>query len=230
MQDRIIQSSSPGAVVLGLGLPAGSVHARIDHHITTARITLRTAGPGGAAAINAARIRQDGPVLSVEIPSREGPQDSIHTTHTAMNFTTGSGSPDGGHAFRLSAGALPGESRIRAEVDLPPGSSLGMVSVSSDAFVNGRLERVEFRSVSGSLSVGDARHLEAVTTSGSITVTRYGGGHFSARTVSGSVDVRVSPPATGTLHASSVSGDIRVDNSRRLHTIASSVTGRVTLR
>ncbi|MEV4873714.1 DUF4097 family beta strand repeat-containing protein [Streptomyces syringium] len=258
MTERTFFSQSAGPVVLGLGLPMGSVTVQVLDSITTARVELRTADPSGPAAdaVSRARGSQDGQAFAVEVP--EIPSHVItqsfrgnrvtQSMHTVYGSVTGITIVNGRIINGGSADTMTTVSPIEARVILPVGSSLAVVSQSADTVVHGDLDRMEFRSVSGGMRADGVRSLTASTTSGdiltgrvaeritarsvsgSLAVNVYSGCAAELDTTSGNVSVRATSAAYGAVRANSVSGDVDISAGSHLRVSAHSVSGRVCTR
>ncbi|MFE9224600.1 DUF4097 family beta strand repeat-containing protein [Streptomyces massasporeus] len=258
MTERTFTSQSTGPVVLGLDLPMGNVTVQVLSSITTASVVLRTDDASGPAAdaVNRARSNQDGQALAVEVPEIPGnvmmqsaggnrvvqSMGNVYGSVTGVTIINGRVVTGGGNGGMVTV------SPIEARVMLPAGSSLAVVSKSSDARVYGQVERMEFRSVSGDLAIDGARELDASTTSGDVAVDGlagrlmvrsvsgdirlygYAGTDADLTTTSGDIDVTAVDAASGALRAHSVSGDVRVIGSGALRVNARSVSGRVRTR
>ncbi|MFD8366015.1 DUF4097 family beta strand repeat-containing protein [Streptomyces hygroscopicus] len=257
MTERTFQMTLPGPVVLGLHLPMGSVDAQVIDSLTTASVVLSTQDSTGPAAdaIRRAHARQDGQTLALEVPEIPGNvmTQTIRGNRIVQHMSVVSGSMTGVTIVNgrvIHGGGLQGPvvSEIRARVLLPSHSSLAVVSRSADAVVNGYVDRMEFRSVSGDLHLNGARELRAQTTSGDLDIVRvtdrltartvsgdisvdlYSGSDADLNTTSGDVLVRAADAASGLLRAQTVSGDVRVGGSRNLRVSAHSVSGDVYTR
>ncbi|WP_158288229.1 DUF4097 family beta strand repeat-containing protein, partial [Streptomyces sp. ICBB 8177] len=194
MTCRTLSCPPYGPVVLGLDLPMGSVTVQVLSSITTASVLLSTQDSSGPAAdaIGRARSRQDGRAWTVEIPEIPGNvmvqstrggrvvqhMDTVHGPVNGLTTINGRVITGGGGGVTVSP--------IEARVMLPAGSSLAVVSNSSDARVYGPVERLEFRSVSGDLTANGVRVLNASTTSGDIDVHGVAV-RLTARSVSGDI-------------------------------------------
>ncbi|KUL64789.1 hypothetical protein ADL28_08885 [Streptomyces violaceusniger] len=258
MTERTFEMSTPGPVVLGLHLPMGSVDAQVIDSLRTARVVLSTDDSSGPAAdaVNQARARQDGQTLALEVPELPGNvmtqtirgnrivQHMSVVTGSMTSVTIVNGRVIHGNGVHTTTTV----SEIRARVLLPARSSLAVVSQSADAVVNGYVDRMEFRSVSGDLRLNGACELRAQTTSGDLGIVRvtdrltartvsgdiavdlYSGNDADLNTTSGDVIVRAADAACGHLRAESVSGDVRVGGSRNLRVSAHSVSGDIYTR
>ncbi len=257
MTERTFVSQSTGPVVLGLDLPMGSVHVQVLGSITTARVVLRTDDSSGPAAdaVNRSRSTQDGQALAIEVPEVPGNvmMQSVRGNRVTQSMGTVYGSVTGITIVngRINAGGtsvMETVSPIEAVVSLPVGSSLAVVSTTADASVNGEVDSLEFRSVSGDLHVDSVRMLVARTTSGDVSVGRvsetvtvhsvsgdirvveYDGQRAELNTASGDVTAQATGAASGLVTAHSISGDIRVSGAGHLRVSADSVSGRVRTR
>ncbi|NEA57973.1 DUF4097 domain-containing protein [Streptomyces sp. SID13666] len=253
MTERTFVSQTAGPVVFGLELPMGSVHVQVLDSIKAATVVLRTEDSSGPAAeaIHQARAGQDGQAMSVEVPRLPDNtvMQSVHGNRVTQSATTVHGNVTGITIIngRIIAGGstTPAVSPIVARVFLPAGSCLAVVSQSASTRVHGEVERMEFRSVSGDLDVSAARRLNATTTSGDlligrlveqltartvsgdITIDRYAGTEADLTTTSGDVRVYATATASGTLRATTVSGDVKVSGAHDVRVQARSVSGRV---
>ncbi|MGF1342791.1 DUF4097 family beta strand repeat-containing protein [Streptomyces flavovirens] len=252
MTVRAFVSESVGPVVLGLGLPAGSVHVEVVDGLPRAEVRLWTADSSGPAAeaVNAARFTERGQTIAVEVPEMPGNvmTQSVRGNRITQTIGTVHGSVTGaviinGRAVSGGSGGMATVSPIEAWISLPDRSSLAVVSTSADAVVDGEVDRMEFRSTSGSLRASGARTVFASTTSGDVALRRveeritahsvsgdlaidlYGGQGAELSTTSGDVQVRASLTASGSLRATSVSGDVHVSGARNLHVSAHSISG-----
>lgn len=256
MTERVFELPNSGPAVVGLDLPIGSVTAQVSASTTVVRVWLRTEDESGPAAdaVRAARSRQDGQTLAVEVPDLPANvvTQGVRGGRVMQNATVIGGNVTGmvivngrvitNDAFTTTV------SPIEARVLLPAGSSLAVVSQSADMSVSGPLERAEFRSVSGDCRLDAVRELTASTTSGDIVAgpvlgsmtarsisgdivaDAYGGHHADLTTTSGDVDVFASGTSTGRLRANTVSGDIRINGGRHLDLSTRSVSGTVRTR
>ncbi|MEU9498737.1 DUF4097 family beta strand repeat-containing protein [Streptomyces sp. NPDC048196] len=258
MTKRPFTSQSTGPVVLGLDLPMGSIHVQVIDSITNASVVLRTDDESGPAAdaINRARSSESGQTMAVEVPEIPGDvmMQSIRGNHVVQSMGTVYGSVTGMTIVngRVMAGGgtatMTRVSPIQAIVSLPAGSSLAVVSQSSDARVHGDLERMEFRSISGDLTIDGARQLKASSTSGDLIVGRvydrlsarsvsgdisvdtYSGSDAELTSTSGDIAVLATSRASGVMSANTVSGDIHFSGNRAVRVSAHSVSGRVRTR
>ncbi|MFH8786297.1 DUF4097 family beta strand repeat-containing protein [Streptomyces roseoverticillatus] len=257
MTERMFVSETTGPVVLGLDLPMGAIDVQVFESVTTAGVVLITDDDSGPAAEAVARARssQNGQAMTVEVPeignnvimqSFQG--NRLVQQMGVVNGTVTGAVIIGGRVMSGGGGGMVTVSPIRARVTLPAGSSLGIVSQSSDARIYGDIEQVEFRSVSGDLHVQAVRHLNASTTSGDVMadraagrvtarsvsgdigVERYHGEAADLSTTSGDVSVTAVGQASGVLRAHSVSGDVTVTGAGALQVSARSVSGRVRTR
>ncbi|MGW7597081.1 DUF4097 family beta strand repeat-containing protein [Streptomyces antimycoticus] len=257
MTEHTFQMTTPGPVVLGIELPMGSIDAQVIDGLTTASVVLSTDDETGPAAdaVNRARADQDGQVLAVEVPELPGNvmTQVIRGNRIVHHMGVVTGSVTGVTIVNgriIHGGGLQGPvvSEIRARVLLPAHSSFAVVSQSADAVVNGYVDQMEFRSVSGDLRINGARELRAQTTSGDLDIVRvtdrltartvsghiavdlYSGRDAELNTTSGDVIVHAADAASGCLRAETVSGDIRIGNRRNLRVSAHSVSGDVYTR
>lgn len=255
MTERSFVSRSIGPVVLGLSLPMGSVHVQVIDSLTHARVMLRTADGSGPAAdaVNAARISEDGQVIAVEVPEMPGDvmMQSVRGNRVTQSMGTVYGSVTGmtivnGRVIMGGGtGTMTTVSPIEARVSLPTNSSLAVVSTSAGAVVDGEVDRMEFRSVSGDVQADGVRTVDASTTSGDVYVGQvaermtarsvsgdlvvdlYSGSSADLETTSGDVHVHATLKASGALRAESVSGGVNVSGGRGLRVSARSVSGKV---
>ncbi|MEU8547808.1 DUF4097 family beta strand repeat-containing protein [Streptomyces roseoverticillatus] len=257
MTERTFTPETTGPVVLGLDLPMGVIDVQVFESVTTAGVVLVTDDESGPAAdaVTRARSSQNGQAMTVEVPEIGSNviTQTVQGGRIVQNMGVVHGTVVGAVIIggRVVSGGGTGMvtvSPIRARVTLPAGSSLGIVSQSSDARVYGDVEQVEFRSISGDLHVQAVRHLNASTTSGDvmvgraanrltahsvsgdITVERYHGVGADLSTTSGDISVMALGQASGALRAHSVSGDVTVAGAGALQLSARSVSGRVRTR
>ncbi|MFE2886319.1 DUF4097 family beta strand repeat-containing protein [Streptomyces sp. NPDC059272] len=253
MTERIFDSETAGPIVLGLSLPVGSVRVQVIENLITARVVLRTDDNTGPAAdaINRARSQQNGQAFGIEVPEMPNGvvvQDrrggTVIQSVGGMSIVGGTVRING----RVVSGGManmPTVSPIEVTVCLPAQSSIAVVSQSADTEVYGYVDRMEFRSVSGSLGADGVRELRANTTSGDIRVGRateqitahsvsgdikvrlYDGRSATLNTTSGDIEVQATSGAAGHVSAHSVSGDVEVAGARHLNVTADSVSGRV---
>ncbi|MDG9714439.1 DUF4097 family beta strand repeat-containing protein [Streptomyces sp. DH10] len=254
MTERTFVSETSGPIMLGLSLPVGSVRVQVLDSLTTARVVLRTDDATGPAAdaINRARSMQSGQAFGIEVPEMPGNVmvQSRRGNRIVQNVGTVYGSVAGvtiinGRVVSGGMNTMPTVSPIEATVCLPPHSSLAVVSQSADAEVFGYVDRMEFRSVSGSVDADGVRELRANTTSGDIHAGRvtelisaqsvsgdievdlYDGRGATLSTTSGDIRVQATNGAAGHVSANSVSGDVRISGARHLNVSANTVSGRV---
>lgn len=116
----------------------------------------------------------------------------------------------------------------RLEIELPPGVSLDVDSVSADIEIRGvNGARVEVESVSGSLQLRDSapRQLKLETVSGSQRIDT-GAGEIDASSVSGTIEIEAR--AAGLLRAEAVSGGIELQLQQPIRELrVETVSGRV---
>lgn len=134
---------------------------------------------------------------------------------------------------------------ITVTVRVPGNCAVLLSSTSAQLTVTGDLAAVSVKNISGDVEVKGSAGFLTVTTvsgnvmaervdhqvthtsvSGSLEVDAYHGSAFAAKTVSGNVRVTASALATGTMAATSVSGDIVTVNARHLNPRTSSACGR----
>ncbi|MEU3353801.1 DUF4097 family beta strand repeat-containing protein [Streptomyces sp. NPDC037389] len=249
MTERFFKAEGTGPIVLGLSLSLGKVLVSVDPAVSQAEVMLHTddtSGPG-ADAVLGARVRQDGRVMSVEVPEITNAMVAGGGgMHVVQNFGTVTSSVVGATIINgrvVSGGAMPTIQPLKAVVILPPGSSVAVVTTSADAVVAGEVERLEFRSVSGAMAVETARSLTVDTTSGrvradrvtseaairsvsgSTTIHSYSGSTASVTSTSGTIRVTATAQATGYIRAESVSGDVHVTGADHLTVHARSLSG-----
>ncbi|MFB7852925.1 DUF4097 family beta strand repeat-containing protein [Streptomyces sp. NPDC056053] len=138
-----------------------------------------------------------------------------------------------------------GMGTITVDVKLPSDqSSLRAETTSADITVNGDLQVLDVHSVSGDVEACGVHTLRGNTTSGDFEVTRvdaradvrsvsgdieigaYNGTEFRANTVSGDIHVSATPAATGSIDASTVSGDVSTRGTSDLHERVRTVSGK----
>lgn len=139
-------------------------------------------------------------------------------------------------------------SGVRVEVTLPEGSSADIETVSGDAVIDGSVDELRFKSVSGDL-VADAAHTVSITTtsgdvelaavsdggtvnsvSGDVEIRQYDGRGMFVNTTSGDVRLAAGQQAQGSLDINSVSGNVTTRNTRgnsALRVRSNTVSGRV---
>ncbi|MFE6691037.1 DUF4097 family beta strand repeat-containing protein [Streptomyces sp. NPDC057743] len=252
MTERTFTSQTAGPVVLGVDVPMGSIYVQVDNAAKYATVALRTDDSSGKAvdAIKGAHFGQVGQALTVQVPELPG-NAMTHTVRDGQVFQsvgTVYGNVTGvtivnGQVITGGTTTMEKVSSIRAEVTLPPGSSLAIVSTSTDALICGYVEEVEFRSVSGVLDADGIRRLKADTTSGYIAAGRvtekanvrsvsghvdlglYDGHDARLETTSGAITLHATKNASGTLTARSVSGSIGITGGPNVHKDTHTVTG-----
>ncbi|MFE6270473.1 DUF4097 family beta strand repeat-containing protein [Streptomyces goshikiensis] len=129
-----------------------------------------------------------------------------------------------------------GMGTITVDVRLPSEmSSVRLETTSADLTVHGDLQVLDVTSVSGDVKARGVHTLRGNTTSGHFEVDRvdarlditsvsgdieigaYNGSEFRAQTVSGDVHVSATPAATGSIDATTVSGDVTTRGTSHLH-------------
>ncbi len=190
------------------------------------------------------RFDTTGPVeLKVTIPAGE---ISVQTIDGDESFVTIEGSPKlveqttveqrgdaivvefhGKHAgISIAIGNLSfGGGRLEVRARVPHASRARLNSASADMTVDGRLESLELKTVSGDVRgsaeiEGDAA---VKSVSGDVRLATIGG-DLRVQSVSGDTTVR---SIGGSLEAKSVSGDVRVESVRSGHTNATSISGDI---
>lgn len=139
----------------------------------------------------------------------------------------------------------PGVGTIAIEVKVPTLSSVRLETTSADLRVlRGDLQFLDVRSISGDVEAKGVHTLRGNTTSGDFEVESidarvdvnsvsgdleigaYNGSDFRASTVSGDISVTATPAATGSIDASTVSGNVTTRNVAQLHERVSTISGR----
>ncbi|WDM16483.1 DUF4097 family beta strand repeat protein [Streptomyces lavenduligriseus] len=138
-----------------------------------------------------------------------------------------------------------GMSTITVDVTLPSDqSSVRLETTSADLTVHGDLQVLDVHSVSGDIQARTVHTLRGNTTSGDFEVDRvdarvdvnsvsgdieigaYNGTEFRANSVSGDVHVSVTPAATGSIDANTVSGNVTTRGTGHLRERVSTVSGK----
>ncbi|RBQ17798.1 hypothetical protein DP939_23350 [Spongiactinospora rosea] len=235
---RTLSAPIPGPMVLDLDMPHGQIDVRVCD-IDRAEIDLTTAAPPGSPAGEAiadATVTIDARVMTVHVPAPEGGTTIV--THArggrvvvSGNVTSGvvisggdihiaGGTITGGQI--INGAAAPG---VRAVVRLPRGSALQVRTKSADLATSGPLEWARFASVSGDLSLGACRRLNASSTSGDLSAGF--AEHAEVRTVSGDIYL----DTTATVTAGTTSGDITISDlngTALLRTVSGDITVNAT--
>ena len=153
-----------------------------------------------------------------------------------------------GVVYQGQGATVAASSGVRVEVTLPEGSSADIETVSGDAVIDGSVDELRFKSVSGDL-VADAVHTVSITTtsgdvelaavsdggtvnsvSGDVEIRQYDGRGMFVNTTSGDVRVAAGQQARGSLDINTVSGNVTTHNTRgnsALRVRPNTVSGRV---
>ncbi|WP_217226045.1 DUF4097 family beta strand repeat-containing protein [Streptomyces anulatus] len=176
-----------------------------------------------------------------------GSVSGIQTTADGDVFIGGQKVVQGGRVVADRGTVVSGPAAtITVTVRLPRGCDLLLSTTSAELEAVGDLSAVGVSSVSGSIELGgmvDRLRVETVSAdvvaesisrsvsfssaSGSIEVLSYSGDDFEATSMSGSVRATVTPAASNSLRARSMTGDVVTSGARHLDLKTSSVSGRV---
>ncbi|WP_030889859.1 DUF4097 family beta strand repeat-containing protein [Streptomyces sp. NRRL S-1868] len=134
---------------------------------------------------------------------------------------------------------------ITVDVTLPSDqSSVRLETTSADITVHGDLQVLDVHSVSGDIQARGVHTLRGNTTSGDVEVDRvdarvdiasvsgdieigaYHGSEYRTTTVSGDVHVSATPAATGSIDATTVSGDVTTRGTGHLRERVGTVSGK----
>lgn len=239
-----------------LRLPSGSARVIVDPGRKLAEITLHTDDETGAAAdaIRDARVMTVGG-LEVAVPDAGGGgmtvinhgRGSISVSGNNYGTVISGGGNITVNGQRITPGmtGINVISPIAASVHVPPGTHFRFHSTSADLTVTGPLDALTVSTTSGDVEAGMVGALvansvsgdveaTAVTgsavvgsTSGDIEIGAYSGRHAALNAISGDIGLSATPDSSGNLHATTVSGDIRLRGAGHLNVSSNSVSGKV---
>ena len=187
---------TPGPVELKVTIPAGEISVQtIDGDESFVTIE------GSPKLVEQTTVEQRGDAIVVE----------FHGKHAGISIAIGNLSFGGG--------------RLEVRARVPHASRARLNSASADMTLDGKLESLELKTVSGDVRgsaeiEGDAA---VKSVSGDVRLATIGG-DLRVQSVSGDTTVR---SIGGSLEAKSVSGDVRVESVRSGHTNATSISGDI---
>jgi hypothetical protein len=273
--EKTFTATTAGALFVDVISGIGTVNVTVDRTLKNAQITVRTTDDEGPIADAVRDTKSDERtsnglnVLEVRVPQINGGGTfigggSFSTTTMSVggrSFTfTGSGGVsmvggdiymggkkivENGRVIAEQGTVVGGTGTITIDVRIPELSSVRLDTTSADLNVNGDLQVLDVRSISGDvhadgvhtlrtdMTSGDVRvrkvdaRVDAHSVSGDVDIKTYTGSDLRVNAVSGDVDIEVTPAATGPFDVSTVSGDINVPGTEHLRPRLSSVSGRV---
>ena len=198
-----------GPITARLALPAGAIDVETDDTGETV-LELEPQNDAAEKMLDELRIAMDGSELVVEVPARRGllrsgPEFDLHLRcpgGSTMKIQTASAD--------VSLRGLYGDVEVRTasgdiQVERVDGSAT-MASASGDVEIGEGRGPVEVNTASGGVEIGKAfAGLKASLVSGDLRVLGAEGG-AEVRTTSG--DLRLEAVGAGSIHASTVSGDV----------------------
>lgn len=240
---RLITADRPGPVTLDLDVSLGEVHVRMENR-EHAELTLEPTHPDDATArdlIDRATEPVGAGMFGIAVPRPAGPRSTssiVQAGHVSgVVISSADGIVVNGQTINTAASA----GAVTVTARLPYSSRVAMRTTSADLLTTGSLERVDYRSESGSLNVDLAGVVKAHTISGNLTIenaatiranTASGSillsqiERITARTVSGTVAIA---GLRGTGQVEAVSGSIRAHATRDAELAASTVSGPIDL-
>ncbi|OAR26023.1 hypothetical protein A8W25_11065 [Streptomyces sp. ERV7] len=267
MTERIIPVDVVGPIALDLTMATGSIRVVVDPALKQARMVLTTEATSGpsADAIRDTTASLTGQNLRVRVPDVAGGMSGSTTIRmggNTMTFSGGNGvqiingnvhisGHGGGKVFvngrEVTATGPAGEAvtPISAVVHLPARSVAAISTHSANTVVTGTLARLEYDGTSGRLTAERVGDLEAVVTSGSVTVGEvsglldinltsgsvnvgaYSGHHARLNLTSGSVRMAATSQASGRLSVNATSGSVRVTGAAHLNVRRRVTSGHV---
>lgn len=233
MTSELITSRAPGAVLLALTVPLGTVRVIVEDR-DHAEVTIQTdaeTGPFADAVYEAARSAQqgqdaEGAWTNITVPEIAGGGGTTVITgrggSTVINNVAGGVTVIGQSFGHIAAGSsftgatiiggnvvIGGSGSVAAGTldvvaRLPLGSSLKISAGLARVDCTGRLDRLDFRATAGDLDVAEAYAVRAQASSGDIRIGI--ASRVQAQASSGDIRIRKAADVT----ASASSGDITV--------------------
>lgn len=240
MTERMIYAAEPGPVAMDLAMNSGSIRITVDPGLKQALVLLKTdddSGPSADAVRNAA-VTGNSRRYAVRVPDVGGSfvqgGGSIVVTGSMSNVAIVNGRVFS-NGREITPDDRPGSSAVEAEVSLPAGSTVKLVTLAARTVVTGMLAVMDYEASSGSLDAEEIGALDASITSGKITVGtvtealdvtltsgtvsigQYEGSDARLHLTSGVAYMHASPESSGRLSVNMTSGSATITGAAHLN-------------
>lgn len=268
MTERTVSVDTPGPVALDLVMYAGRIRLIAQPTLKQARVVLKTDATSGpsADAIRDTTVVQNGQRVTVRVPDTggfDGGSTTIRMGNSTMTFSGGPGVSivggnihisghcsgkvflNGREVTASSAVDASAPTPIEATVYLPARSEAQIGTRIAETVATGELARIDYDGSSGSLTADRVGDLDAVITSGTVTVAAvtsslaailtsgvlsigaYSGRDARVNLTSGSFRMTATPQSSGRLAVNVTSGTAQVTGAGHLNVRRHVTSGHV---
>lgn len=239
MTSRMIHAAEPGPVALDLAMNSGSIRITVDPGLKQALVLLKTDDSSGPAAdaVRDATVTGTGRRFAVRVPDAGGSfvqrGGGVVVTGTLSNVAIVNGRVFS-NGREILPTEQPGGTMVEAEVSLPAGSTVKLVTLEAHTVVTGTLTEMDYEASSGSLAIEEigaldasitsgeisvgvvAEALDVTLTSGTVSVGQYKGSDARLHLTSGVAYMHASPESSGRLSVNMTSGSATITGAAHL--------------